>query len=275
MKNILPESSTKQNQAYPKKDSKPLISVTDLNKQFNLKSGQIEVLHDINFSIPEESFTIIFGPSGSGKSTILNVLSGLEQPTQGRVIIDGQDLYGLDADQRAYFRAHTIGIVHQDNYWMNSLNVLENVAMPLYLAGSPRESALAVALDSLRRVGMDSYKNYLPTVLSGGQQQRVSMARALVATPKLILADEPTGDLDSKNGQMIMDLLLYFQRELKRTIVLVTHNLEYLPLSDNQLYILDGKIMAAQRNQKQLITMANTLSAQIAALSKMEDEAQK
>ena len=155
MKNILPESSAKQNQSSSKKDSKILISVTDLNKQFSLKSGQVEVLHDINFNIPEESFTIIFGPSGSGKSTILNVLSGLEQPTQGHVVIAGQDLYTLDADQRAYFRAQTIGIVHQDNYWMNSLNVLENVAMPLYLTGSPKRRLLVVALDSLRRVGME------------------------------------------------------------------------------------------------------------------------
>jgi ABC-type lipoprotein export system ATPase subunit len=265
-------SAAQLSQTPTNKDGKSLISVTNLNKQFDLKSGPVEVLRDVNFNVPEEGFAIIFGPSGSGKSTLLNVLSGLELPTTGQVEIAGRDVYSLNADQRAHFRAQFIGIVHQENYWVNSLNVLENVAMPLYLTGSPKESALVVAMDSLKKVGMEHYSGYLPTVLSGGQQQRVSMARALVASPKLILADEPTGDLDSKNGQMIMDLLLYFQRELKRTIVLVTHNLEYLPLSGTQLYILDGKITEAQRGHKIPAGIMDSLKTQIAELTKMEGE---
>jgi len=138
--------------------------------------------------------------------------------------------------------------------------------------GCPRESTLVVAADSLRKVGMDEYRDYSPTVLSGGQQQRVSMARALAATPKIIFADEPTGDLDTKNGQMIMDLLLYFQRELKRTIVLVTHNLEYLPLSDIQLHILDGKITTAHRGQTKITTNENVTETPITELVNKKDK---
>jgi ABC-type lipoprotein export system ATPase subunit len=256
--------------AVARKDSKALIRVAGLNKQFDLRSGPVKVLHDINFEVPEEGFAIIFGPSGSGKSTLLNVLSGLEAPSSGTVEIAEQDLYALSADQRAHFRAQIMGIVHQENYWIKSLNVLENVAMPLYLTGSKKEPALTVARESLEKVGMSEYSSYYPTLLSGGQQQRVSMARALVASPKLILADEPTGNLDTKNGQLIIDLLLYFQKELGRTIVLVTHNIEYLPLSDTQLFIRDGRITKSHRGQKIPDEIMDSLKTQIAALTDME-----
>ena len=242
-----------------------LISVTNLFKQFDLSSGPVKVLRDINFSIPDGGFAIVFGPSGSGKTTLLNVLSGLEPPTKGSVIIGDQDLYALDADQRAHFRARSIGLVHQQNYWVNSLSVVENVAMPLYLTGVAKEAAYYIAIDSLKKVGMDDFKDYRPTLLSGGQQQRVSMARALVAGPKLILADEPTGDLDTKNGRMIIDLLLYFQRDLGRTVVLVTHNPRYLPLSNTQLHMLDGKITETFIDPRTSGATKNTLEVQLAA----------
>jgi ABC-type lipoprotein export system ATPase subunit len=254
----------------PKPANKDLVIVKNLQKQFELRSGPVTVLQDVNFRVPQNSLAIIFGPSGSGKSTLLNILSGLETPTQGSVIVDGQDLYGLDIDQRAHFRARIMGIVNQENYWIKSLNVLENVAMPLYLTGSPKSSALIVARDSLAKVGMADYAHYLPAVLSGGQQQRVSMARALVASPQLILADEPTGNLDSKNGQMIIDLLLYFQQKLNRTIILVTHNIEYLPLSDTQLFMRDGRITESRAGQKLPIEITDTLKTQIADLTKIE-----
>src|SRR5665213_51270 len=160
-------------------DSEPLIQVKNMSKQFNIKSGPVDVLRDVSFRVPRGSFTIIFGPSGSGKSTLMNVIAGMEPPTAGQVLVAGQDIYGLSADERSHFRAHTMGIVHQENYWIKSLNVLENVAMPLYLSGSPKGPSLIVARETLEKVGMGSYANYLPTLLSGGQQQRVSMARAL------------------------------------------------------------------------------------------------
>jgi putative ABC transport system ATP-binding protein/lipoprotein-releasing system ATP-binding protein len=252
--------------------AKNMIVAKNLNKEFTTKSGVVKVLYDINFEIPDNSLAIIFGPSGSGKSTLLNVLSALEPPTSGVLEIAGQDVYRLNADQRSYFRAQSMGIVHQENYWVNSLSVLENVAMPLYLSGSRKESALAVAKESLSKVGMTDYAGYYPSVLSGGQQQRVSMARALVATPQLILADEPTGNLDSSNGKMIIDLLQYFRRDLGRTIVLVTHNIEYLPLSSTQLYMLDGKVTETHPGQKMPTDIMNSLKAQIEALTKMEKQ---
>jgi ABC-type lipoprotein export system ATPase subunit len=247
-----------------------LIEVKNLNKQFDLKSGIVRVLKDINFTVRKNGFGIIFGPSGSGKSTLLNVLSGLEVPTTGMVQIAGQNLYGLNSDQRAHFRAQTMGIVHQENYWVKSLNVLENVAMPLYLTGSDKKSANEAAKKSLEEVGMAEFASYQPTLLSGGQQQRVSMARALVASPQLILADEPTGNLDSKNGQAIMNLLKKFQNDLKRTIVLVTHNIEYLPLSDTLLYISDGELTETHRGQKMPDSIMNSLKTQISDLTDME-----
>jgi ABC-type lipoprotein export system ATPase subunit len=247
-----------------------IITVKGVNKSFVTRSGTVEVLKDVNFSVPERSMTVLFGPSGSGKTTLLNVLSTLEPPTAGKVEIDGQDVYSLNADQRSFFRAQNMGIVHQENYWIKSLNVIENVAMPIYLTGGKKSGALLVARESLAKVGMSEYANYSPTVLSGGQQQRVSMARALVATPKIILADEPTGNLDSKNGQAIIDLLLYFQRDLDRTVVLVTHNIEYLPLSNFQLYILDGVLTEARPGQKMPPEILNSLKTQITELTKME-----
>ena len=247
-----------------------LITVTGLDKQFTFKSGVIGVLHDVNFQVNHPSFTIIFGPSGSGKTTLLNVLSGLEPPTAGRVVVAGQDLYQLDPDQRAYFRACFIGIVHQENYWVKALSVLENVAMPLYLIGSEKAAALQAARTSLEQVGMADFAHHEPTLLSGGQQQRVQMARALVANPELILADEPTGNLDSRNGKMIIDLLLQCQRELGRTVILITHNIEYLSLADQQLYMLDGKVVEARRGQELPPDILQSLRTQITQLTKME-----
>jgi putative ABC transport system ATP-binding protein len=263
-----------QSHPVPNTGSKNLIKVEHLSKQFDLKSGPVEVLRDITFQIPEESFAIIFGPSGSGKSTLLNILCGLEIPTKGRVEIDAQDVYAMNADQRSHFRAQVMGIVHQENYWIKSLNVLENVAMPLYLIGSKKEPSLIVARESLEKVGMAEYANHLPIVLSGGQQQRVSMARALVASPKLILADEPTGNLDSKNGKLITDLLLYFQQKLNRTIVLVTHNIEYLPLGDTHLFIRDGRVTKSHRDrgQKMPAEILDLLKTQINVLTNLKEE---
>lgn len=226
-----------------------MCEFTNVSKSFASKDRAIPVLHDINFTIPVGSFTILYGPSGSGKTTILNTLVGLEQPTDGSVCVNGTDIYKLTADERANFRASTLGMVHQDNYWVNSLSVIDNVALPLVLAGWNKHKALLVAEQSLARVGLETYRDYNPTVLSGGQQQRVSFARATVIRPKLLVADEPTGNLDSKNGDMIIGLLQDFNRSYHATVVLVTHNLEFLPLSDNTVSIKDGHIIESKKTQ--------------------------
>jgi len=217
-----------------------------VSKSFTTKDRSIPVLHDINFTVPEGSFTILYGPSGSGKTTILNTMIGLEEPTAGKVCINGTDVYALDSDERAQFRAETLGMVHQDNYWVNALSVAENVALPLLLAGWDHKKAILIAKQSLMRVGLENYSDYNPTVLSGGQQQRVSFARATVVRPKLLVADEPTGNLDSTNGEMIIGLLQNFNRSYNATVVLVTHNLDLLPISDNLVSIKDGRIIESR-----------------------------
>ncbi len=220
--------------------SKTLLKITNLHKQFDLATETVKALIDVNFEIKEGAFAIIYGPSGSGKSTLLNTIVGLEPPTSGTVDMLGQDLYQLTPDDRARFRQLTLGMVNQTNYWVSSLNVIENVSFPLYLAGYDRQQATSLAQLRLEQVGLGNISAHNPTQLSGGQQQRVSMARALIASPRVIVADEPTGNLDSRNGELIMGLLERSVKEQGKTVILVTHNLDYLSFSTQQLEIKDG-----------------------------------
>lgn len=219
-----------------------IVSFDHVTKQYLTQEGQVSVLKDVNFSIKKSSFTIIYGPSGSGKTTILNMILGLLQPSSGKVIVNDQDLYSLSQNERAKFRAFNFGTVNQTNNWITSLNVLENIALPLYLSGMGHDAAMKEAHESLHRVDLEKYANYSPQVLSVGQQQRISMARATVTVPLLLVADEPTGNLDTNNGDMIMRLILSYKDQQESTIVLVTHNSDYLPLSDHRLFIVDGLV---------------------------------
>jgi ABC-type lipoprotein export system ATPase subunit len=220
-----------------------IISLSNVDQSFVVGEEKIDVLHDINFNLSPNTFNIIYGPSGSGKSTLLNILSGLQKPSSGTVVFGGSKLYELNPNELAAFRANQIGIVYQQNYWVKSLNVVENVSMPMYFLGYSRSTAAKIALAALEQVGMASYAKKNPSLLSGGEQQRVATARAIANNPLFIIADEPTGSLDSKNGDMIMGLLQKCQTDLKRTIILVTHNMEYLPLADNLLHIEDGHVV--------------------------------
>lgn len=221
---------------------KVIIDVKGVSQSFDIGEETIQVLKKVDFEIKENTFNIIYGPSGSGKSTLLNILTGLQKPTTGTIKFDGKQLYELNPDQLAYFRAFDIGIVYQQNFWVKSLNVAENIAMPLYYSGITRSEAMKKASAALARVNMAGYEKKHPGLLSGGEQQRIAMARALVNDPLFIIADEPTGSLDSKNGDMIMNLLQKCRDELGRTIILVTHNMEYLPLADHLLHIEDGLV---------------------------------
>lgn len=221
-------------------DRNALIQFRGVTKDFIAQDGAVTVLRDVNFAVEKNSFTIIYGPSGSGKTTILNMLLGLLPPTKGTVIVGGKDLYSLSQNDRAKFRAQHYGVVSQTNNWISSLSVLENVALPLYLQGVDQKNATKRALESLERVGLEAYARYRPTVLSTGQQQRISMARATVQTPMLLIADEPTGNLDTANGDLIMKLITNLKNHQDVTIVLVTHNMDYLTLSDHRLFIRDG-----------------------------------
>ena len=219
-----------------------LVSFDQVVKTFSVKTGDVEVLKDISFTIPKGSFTILFGPSGSGKSTILNTILGLEPPTSGTVSVNDVDLYSLTSDQRAKFRTHFVGMVTQDNYWVNSLSVIDNVALPLYLSGTSRSKARKQAKRSVERVHLERYLNSQPTVLSGGEQQRISVARATVKDPEIIICDEPTGNLDTKSGEEVLDLLLNQVNDGNSTVVMVTHNPDFLKYSNNILHIRDGVI---------------------------------
>lgn len=221
---------------------KSLIDISGVNQSFKVGEETVDVLKEVNFQLSEQTFNIIYGPSGSGKSTLLNILTGLQKPSTGHVVFGGEALYELTPNQLAYFRANQIGIVYQQNYWVKSLNVVENVSMPLYFLGYSKRGAAEKALQALEKVNMANYAKKHPALLSGGEQQRIAMARALVNDPLFIVADEPTGNLDSENGDMIMNLLERCQTELNRTIILVTHNMEYIPLADHLLHIQDGRI---------------------------------
>lgn len=219
-----------------------IITATNIRQTFNTPEGPTEVIAQANLAIGENTFNIIYGPSGSGKSTILNILSGLQKPTLGQVTIQGRDLYGLNQDELAFFRANRIGIVYQTNYWVSSLSVLENVALPLNFLGYKSKQAETMAKQSLERVGMIGYSNKSPLLLSGGEQQRVAMARAIANTPLFIVADEPTGNLDIERGNQIIEMLQNYRDEFRGTIILVTHNIEYLPVGDTIYYVKDGLV---------------------------------
>lgn len=228
-----------------------IITVSGISQSFTVGDETINVLKNLNFKLLENTFNIIYGPSGSGKSTLLNILTGLQKPTEGHLRFNEQDLYAVTPNQLAYFRANEIGIVYQQNYWVKSLNVLENVSIPLFFLGYTRSAAAKIAMQSLEQVNMTKYAKKFPALLSGGEQQRIAVARALVNNPLFIIADEPTGSLDSTNGDMIMNLLQKCQTELKRTIILVTHNMEYIPLADHLLHIQDGQIEEMQNEDIQ------------------------
>ncbi len=229
-----------------------LIKVENISKEFVSGNSAIKVLDNVSFSVPEGSFTIIHGPSGSGKTTLLNTIAGLEKPTQGEVLYKSKPIYDLTPGELAHFRAKTLGIVYQTNYFVKSLNVLENVALPLYFLGYTKSNAEHEALESLKRVGMEANAKKLTSILSGGEQQRISMARALVSNPTYIVADEPTGNLDSKNGRAIIDLLKYCNEDLGRTVILITHNLEYLPMGTQTIEVLDGKVTASRQRAEKI-----------------------
>ena len=200
----------------------PFIAARSLGKQVSLPDRDLVILDDINFHVDAGESMAIVGASGSGKSTLLGLLAGLDLPSQGDVWLDGQELTRLDEDGRAALRATTVGFVFQSFQLLPSMTALENVMLPLELAG--RGSALSHAKDILERVGLGDRLHHYPKQLSGGEQQRVAIARAFAAAPKVLFADEPTGNLDRDTGEKVRDLLFSLNRERSTTLVLVTHD---------------------------------------------------
>ncbi len=226
-----------------KKKSEIIISLQDINKSFPLElGGAQQVLFDINFDIKSGEFVAIMGPSGSGKSTCMNIIGALDTPSSGIYQLYGRDVTGLSADELATVRNEHIGFVFQQFNLLPKRSVLDNVMLPLMYRGMPMEERIRRARDMLRRVGLEKFESYLPTQLSGGMKQRVAIARALAGNPKLILADEPTGALDSKMGNEILQFFKQLNQEMGITIVMITHEFDIAKYADRLIHIRDGRI---------------------------------
>lgn len=228
------------------KQKQPVIEIKNLYKSFSVGKGTVEVLKNIDLKVYAGEFVIIFGPSGCGKSTLLNTIVGLETPTSGRVITRGKDLYALTPDERAIYRRQKFGIVYQSSNWVRSLNVVENVAFPLCLSGKPEKMALKRAKTLLNLFRLDEFEKNMPTELSGGQQQRVSVTRALITNPWILVADEPTGNLDTTSAADLMYAFQFLNNESKRTIIMVTHNPDYEKYATRVVKMEDGKVVSVK-----------------------------
>ena len=217
-----------------------LLRVEHLSKIYGAGENQVKALDDVSLSVEKGEFVAIVGASGSGKSTLLHLLGGVDRPTSGKVYINGTDIFAMNDDELAIFRRRQVGIIYQFYNLIPILNVEENMAIPMELDGRKVEKAQMD--DMLLRLGLTERRTHLPNELSGGQQQRTSIGRALITRPSIVLADEPTGNLDTKTTNEIMHLLKTSNRELNQTIIMITHNMELAKAADRTIMIEDGKI---------------------------------
>ena len=222
-----------------------IVAVEHVFKSVTDSTGTLDILRDIHFSLAARETVAIVGASGSGKSTLLSIVAGLDTPTRGTVRVDGEDLFAVGEDARAAMRARKIGFVFQSFQLLGNLTALENVMLPLELAG--RRDARQAASDMLARVGLSERLGHDPKVLSGGEQQRVALARAFVVQPAVLLADEPTGSLDFATGEKVMELMFDLNREQGTTLVMVTHDRAIAALCQRRLTVEAGRIVADER----------------------------
>ena len=218
-----------------------ILKVENLTKIYGKDSTKVTALDNVSFSIEKGEFVAIVGASGSGKSTLLHLLGGVDRPTSGKVYIGGKDIYSFNDDKLAIFRRRQIGLIYQFYNLIPILNVEENITLPLDLDNKKVDKNELNNL--LHLLGLENRKNHLPNELSGGQQQRTSIGRALITRPALILADEPTGNLDTKSSDEIVELLKKSNRDYNQTIIMITHNMEIAACADRIIKIEDGKIV--------------------------------
>ena len=227
-----------------------VIEVKNLYKLYRVGDEVVRALDGVDFNIYKGEFCAIVGTSGSGKSTLLNMLAGLEKPTKGEVIISGEHIEKKNEEELVKFRRDNVGFIFQSFQLLGSMNALENVALPLSFRGVPKAQRLKKADKMLDLVKLKKHKKHLPNQMSGGQQQRVGVARALVVDPKIIFADEPTGNLDSRTSREVMALMQQVVREQKKTLVMVTHDDHLAGYADRIFHIIDGKIVKVEDNRK-------------------------
>lgn len=218
-----------------------ILKVDNLTKIYGKDTTKVVALDHVSFSVEKGEFVAIVGASGSGKSTLLHLIGGVDRPTSGKVFIDGKDIFNFNDDKLAIFRRRQVGLIYQFYNLIPILNVEENITLPLSLDN--REVDKERLNDLLKLLGLQNRKNHLPNELSGGQQQRTSIGRALITNPTIILADEPTGNLDSKSSDEIVSLLKKSNKELNQTIIMITHNMEIAKVADRIIKIEDGKIV--------------------------------
>ncbi len=217
-----------------------ILRIEHLSKVYGSGDTAVKALNDVSFSVEKGEFVAIIGPSGSGKSTLLHMLGGVDRPTSGKVLVDNTDIYNLDETQLAIFRRRQIGLIYQFYNLIPVLNVEENITLPLLLDGHKVDKK---QFDEIIKIlNLEKRLNHLPNQLSGGQQQRVSIGRALISNPAIMLADEPTGNLDSKNSSEIVDLLKMFNKTFNQTLIIITHDERIALQADRIISIEDGEI---------------------------------
>jgi putative ABC transport system ATP-binding protein len=219
-----------------------ILKVENLTKIYGKDSTKVVALDHVSFSVEKGEFVAIVGASGSGKSTLLHLIGGVDRPTSGKVFIDGKDIFDFNDDKLAIFRRRQVGLIYQFYNLIPILNVEENITLPLSLDN--REIDKEKLNEMLKLLGLQNRRMHLPNELSGGQQQRTSIGRALITNPTIILADEPTGNLDSKSSDEIVALLKKSNKELNQTIIMITHNMEIAKVADRIIKIEDGKIIS-------------------------------
>lgn len=227
--------------------SEEVIRIENVTKDFILGETVVRVLKNVSFTVDQGEFVMLIGPSGCGKSTLLHAIYGLEEPTSGKVWVDGLDIWSKSKNWRADFRNRYIGFIPQQSFWIKSFSVLENIAIPATIKGESFSLALERAAKLIRLVQMEHRSDNRPYDLSGGEQQRIAMARALLLNPKFIIADEPTGNLDQKSGQELMELFKEFNRRFNITILMVTHNPDQYKYATKLVQMVDGQIIGEKR----------------------------
>jgi lipoprotein releasing system ATP-binding protein len=220
-----------------------IIKVENLKKVYETEADRVEALRGISFELKEGEFCLLMGASGSGKSTLLHIMGTLDRPSQGKVYFKGEDLFSLSENELAAFRNRKLGFVFQFHYLIKELTVLENVMVPLLIAGESEKEAREKAKQILKNLGLGHRLSHRPFEISGGEQQRTAVARALVTSPELVLADEPTGNLDTESSMKLIELMLKLNRETGTTFFIATHNRELEKFADKVYFIKDGKLI--------------------------------